>query len=166
APLRWLEQPMLADQRLAQAFLTVDPVEAPAAAIAEPAVVNGTIGARVLAQHLVHPHVRAHVAADRTVAADARGSAQLPWPRDKAIALGRERADRHPPHDIAGEDRVEGRVGVHTNLGAEAALLHDQAVLHRHRLTEAHTALAGDAALAVEQDVLADGDGLGVVALL
>src|SRR5579875_527542 len=164
-PTGGLQLAVATNERRAQAVV-VDKAKFPAPAIAQPAIVDLVVVARHQAHDLVNAHVHTSIAADAAIVADAGRVLQLPRARPEAIGAGSERADRADFDRVAGEDGVEGAIRGSANLHLVATRDHYEAIVHRNLRTETRAALAENAALAVKQDVVADGNGLGVVALV
>src|SRR5579884_3554216 len=121
----------LADQRRAQAPRAIDIVKAPAATVAQPAVVNLVVLARTQAHDFIDAHIDARVTANAAVRADTRHAFEFPGTSLETIGCGRERAHRADLHGIAREDRVEGVIGGRADLHAETTRDHYQAIIHR-----------------------------------
>ena len=90
------------DKRGAQA-LAVDKIKAPAASVAQPAIINIVVGPRHQAHNLIHAYIHAYVTADAAVVAHAWCALQLPRARFEAVCCGGERTYRA---DVDGVERV------------------------------------------------------------
>src|SRR5579885_122958 len=161
-----LQRIPLANQRRAQALGTVHKLEAPATAIAQPAIVDLVVLTRTQAHNLVHAHIQARVAANATVCADTVYALELPGTSSEAIVRGGQRSHWTDFYGVARKDRVESMIGRRANLHAEAARDHHQAVVHRNLRTEARAALAKNAALTVQQHFVAHRNWFGIMALI
>src|SRR3984893_8486884 len=81
------------DKRGAQA-LAVNKIKVPAAAVAQPAIINIVIGSRHQARKLSNSHINADGTADAAVVAHASCALHLPGPRFEAVCCSGERTYR------------------------------------------------------------------------
>ena len=105
-------------------------------------------------------------AADRAGGAGGLDLIEVPGPGGEAVGRRGERADRADLHRVAAEVGREGLGGEGRDLDLLAAAGEVDLRLAGHLGGEAGAARALDAALAVEQHEVRDGDGLLEVALL
>src|SRR4051794_7792626 len=143
----------------------VEHLEAVAAAVAEPAVVDLGV---VTGQHPFHLLVadgEADVALARADRADRAGVLDVPGPGAEAVGVVGQRPDRADVGDVALEGRHVGAVVEGADVGAVAALQQLQLRVFRDLLAEADAAVAEDAALAVDRDQRRELDRLLEVAL-
>src|SRR5690348_6700417 len=92
-PCRGHKLAAAADEWGAQA-LAVDKIKAPAASVAQPAVINIIVGARHQAHNLIHTYIHAYITANATVVAHSGCPLQLPWARFEAVRGSSECAYR------------------------------------------------------------------------
>jgi hypothetical protein len=131
-----------------------------AAAIAQPAVVDGRVVARQHPRHLSLADGRVGVAADRALAADGGHVLDLPRPAAEAVRGRGQCADRAQLGHVARELAVVGPVLERRDDRVRAAVLGHQLRVAGHALGEAGAAIAEDAALTVELDQRRDRDRL------
>ena len=160
------ELALLAHQRLDEAFLTVDRVTGEAALVAEPALVDRVGVDAEQSGHPVRRRLHRDPAPDRAGGAGRLDLVEIPRPRGEPVGRGGQRADRADLDGVAREVGGEGQLGEDPDLQQLAAANEIDLGLPRDLVGEAHTAAALDAALAVEQHELRDGDRLLEVALL
>ena len=122
-----------------------------------------------------HPHAAgvavqagaAHdVLAHRAVRGDAGHIGQLPGPRPEAEVSGGQRAHRADVGGVAAEVGVKRRIADGDDLQAAAPLMEGQHVIADQLLLKAHAAPALDAALAVQEDQVAQRDVFGQLHLV
>ena len=147
-------------------LVAVDGLEAEAALVAEPAVVDRLgVDAEQPGQAVLrglHGDPAAHGAGG----AGGLDLIEVPGPGGEAVGRGGQRADRADLHGVAAEVGGEGLGREGRDLDALAAPGEVDLRLAGHVRGEAGAAGALNAALAVEQDEVGDGDGLLEVALL
>ena len=133
-------------------LLGVEHLEAVAAAVAEPAVVDLGVVAGEHPLHLLVADGEADVALARAERADRAGLLDVPGPGAEAVGVAGQRPDRAEVGDVAVEGRDVGAVVEGADEGAVAALEQLQLLVLGDLLAEAHAAVAEDAALAVDRD--------------
>ena len=156
----------LAHHRGVHTLGAVDGLEAEPALVAQPAPVHRVAVDALVAEQLVAAGLHSDAAPDRARRARALGLVEVPRPRLEAVGLRREGADRADLHGVPAEVRGERRVGERHHLRLVAPLHEVDERVPGHVLGEARAPVAQDATLTVEEDEVADGDGLLVVALL
>ncbi len=165
-PAHRLELAVALHERLPEATIAVDGLEVEAALVAQPAPVDGIDVDAEVAQHLVARGLHGHAAAHRARLAGRLGLLEVPGAGLEAVRLGRQRAHGADLHGVAAEVRRERVVGEGVDLGVVAPVHEVDQRVAGHLLGEARAAVAQDAALAVEEDHVADRDRLLLVALL
>ena len=171
AQRRRLDRLVPARRRAAFEPRTVDPLrvgehlEAVAAAVAEPAVVDLGVVAPEHPFHLLVADGEADVALARAERADRAGLLDVPGPGAEAVGVVGQGADRAELGDVAVERGDVGAVVEGADEGAVAALQQLQLGVFGDLLAEAHAAVAEDAALAVDRDQRREFDRLLEVAL-
>ena len=156
----------LADHGVGQALLGVDRVEGEAALVAQPSVID-RIG--IDAEQPGHPVGRGldgDPASHRAGGAGRLDLVEVPGAGGEPVGRGGEGAHRADLHGVAREVGGEGQLGEGVDLELLAPADEVDLGLAGHLVGEAGAPAALDAALAVEQDQLGDGDGLLEVALL
>src|SRR5262249_58809472 len=131
-----------AQLRSAHPLRGVEHLEAVAAAVAEPAIVDVWV---VAADHPLHPLVadgEADVALARAERADRAGLLDVPGPGPKAVGVVGQRSDRAEVGDVAVEGTDVGAVVEGADEGAVAALEQLQLPVLRGLPTGAHAAVA------------------------
>src|SRR6185312_15316639 len=151
--------------RLGDPLVAVEHLEAVAASIAEPAVVDARVLAGDHPFHLLVADGEADVALARAERADGARLLDVPGPGAEAVGVVGQRADRAEVGDVAVERRDVGAVVEGADEGAVAALEQLQLGVFGDLLAEAHAAVAEDAALAVDRDQRREFDRLLEVAL-
>src|SRR4051794_40324524 len=140
-------------------------LEAVAAAVAEPAVVDLGVVAGQHPFHLLVADGEADVALARADRADRAGVLDVPGPGAEAVGVVGQRPDRADVGDVALERGDVGTVVEGADVGAVAALQQLQLGVFGDLLAEADAAVAEDAALAVDRDQRRELDRLLEVAL-
>src|SRR5439155_22987245 len=130
--------------------------EAVAAGIAEPAVIDGEVFARLEPPDPVVARVELDIAAHAASGADAGRAVQVPGAADEAILPRGQRADRADLRPVALVVRLGGFVVEGADDGLDAALDERQLAFPRDLLAEPRAAPAEDAALAVEDDLVGE----------
>ena len=133
-------------------LLGAEHLEAVAALVAEPAVVDLGVVARQHPLHLLVADGEADVALARAERADRAGLLDVPGPGAEAVGVGGQRPDRAELGDVAVEGGDVGAVVEGADVAAVAALQQLQLRVLGDLLAEAHAAVAEDAALAVDRD--------------
>src|ERR1700694_1729317 len=103
-----LQLPFLANKRRAQSLRTVDELEAPASPVAQPAIIDGIIGARHQPHDLIYAHIYTRITAHAAVVAHAGNAFQLPGARLEAIRARSQRTHRAYLNGVSRKDRVKG----------------------------------------------------------
>ena len=165
-PRRLGEAALAAHERRGEALIGVRGLVAEAAAVAEPAPVDGLGVDAELAHELVARRLHDDSAPDAAVRARALDLLEVPWPGLEPVRRGGQRADRADLHRVAREVRRERLVGERQDLRLVATLHEADQRVAGDLVGEARAAVAEDAALAVEQHEVADRDRLLVVPLL
>ncbi len=143
----------------------VEHLEAVAAAVAEPAVVDLVVVAGEHPFHLLVADREADVALARAERADRARVLDVPGPGAEAVGVVGQRPDRADVGDVAVERGHVGAVVEGADEGAVAALEQLQLGVLGDLLAEADAAVAEDAALAVDRDQRREFDRLLEVAL-
>ena len=173
-PGRLHHLPVRSDGGRGEAGVVVDPVEAVAAGVAEPPLIDLGIEARLEPRHplalvvvgALLVGVDLDVAPARAAVADALGGVEVPHPHLEAeVAVG-ERAHRADVDDVARVGVLQRRAGEEADLGVVAALEDAQLAGAGDLVAEPHAARAEDAALGVQDDVGPQRHRLGLVDLL
>ncbi len=147
-------------------LVAVDRLEGEATLVAEPAVVDRLgVDAQQPGQAVLR-RLHGHPAPHRAGGAGGLDLIEVPGPGGEAVGRGGQRADRADLHRVAAEVGGEGLGREGRDLDVLAASGEVDLRLAGHVGGEAGAAGALDAALAVEQDQVRDGDGLLEVALL
>src|SRR5438067_1372641 len=152
--------PADAPERIGDPVLGVQVVEAEAALVTEPALVDLRVVAGEDPPDFAFALVGVDVAADRAKSADGRDALQLPGSDLKARLRRQQRADRAELGHVAGERARVGLVLEGRDERLRAAVQGDELVVLGNRLAEARAAVAEDAALAVDRDRGRDRDRL------
>ena len=147
-------------------LLGAEHLEAVAATVAEPAVVDLGVVAPQHPLHLLVADGEADVALARAQRADRAGLLDVPGPGAEAVGVVGQRPDRAELGDVAVEGGDVGAVVEGADEGAVAALQQLQLLVLGDLLAEAHAAVAEDAALAVDRDQRRELDRLLEVALV
>ena len=151
--------------RLGDALLGFEHLEAVAAAVAEPAVVDLGVVAANHPFHLLVADGEADVALARAEGADRAGLLDVPGPGAEPVGVVGQRPDRAEVGDVAVEGSDVRAVIEGADEGAIAALQQLQLLVLGDLLAEANAAVAEDAALAVDRDQRRELDRLLEVAL-
>ncbi len=134
--------------------------EGETALVADPALVDLRVVARLNALRLGLADGDGDVAADRTQAADSRHVGDLPRPPLEAVLRREQRADGAELRDVAGERSRVRDILERRDHGHGAAVGGDELAVLAHVRAEARAAVTEDAALAVERDRRRDRDRL------
>ncbi len=164
---RRLGQPALAaHEGRAEPLLRAHGLEVEAPAVAQPTPVHGIGVHAQVAHELVAAGLDDDTAADRARRARALDLLEIPRPGLEPVGRGRERADGTDLHGVAREVRRERFVGEREDLGLVAPVGEGDERVAGDLVGEPGAPVTEDAALAVEQDEVADRDRLLEVALL
>ncbi len=156
----------LARQGAVVDLVAVDRLEGEAALVAQPAVVDRLGVDAEQPGEAVLRGLHGHPAADRAGGAGGFDLIEVPRPGGETVRSGGQRADRADLHGVAAEVGREGLGGEGGHLDRLTPPGEVDLRLAGHVRGEARAAGALDAAFAVEQHEVRDGDGLLEVALL
>ena len=152
--------------RFEHAVVGVDPLDAVAALVAQPAVVDRLGVDTEQAHEAVRRRLQRAPALHRARVARGLDGLEVPRPGLEPVLARGERAHRADLHGVAREVRVERLPGEVEHLHAVAAVDEVDQRVARDLVGEARAPAALDAALAVEQHELAEPDRLLEVPLL
>ncbi len=155
----------VAHERCGDALRRGGRLVAPAALVAQPAVVDVVVVAR---QHPLDPLVtdrEGDVALARAERADRAGVLDVPRPGAEPVGGVGERAHRAQLDDVARERRLVGAAVEGAHEGVVGPVEEGQLVVLGDLLREPHAAVAEDAPLAVDRNQRRQRDRLGEVAL-
>ena len=156
----------LADQRRGEPLVAVDGLEVEAALVAQPALVDRIAVDAEVAGDPVAARLHRDPAADRAGGAAALDLLEVPRPGLEPVRRRGQGADRADLHGVAAEVGGERLVGEGGDLDAVAPHGEVDLRVAGDLVGEAGAAGALDAALAVEQDQVGEGDRLLPVPLL
>ncbi len=148
-----------------QAVVALEGLERKPLLVGEPAPVDGIGVDAQEPQHLIARRLHGD-AVTRRVGVGALDLLEVPGPGLEPVRLGGQRAHRADLHGVAAEVARERFVGERVDLGLIAAVDEMDQRVAGDLFREPGAAVAQDAALAVEEDVVVDRDGLFEVALL
>ena len=144
------QDPAAADHRRGDPILRGHHLEAEAALVAEPAVVDVVVVAGEHPGHALVADGELHVALARAEGADGARVLDVPGAGAEPVGLRRQRAHRAQLDDVAVEGGDVGAVVEGADIGRRPALEELELLVLGDLLAEAHAAVAEDAALAVD----------------